>query len=228
MPSYSGIWSLPAQMQAEAAGNWPVPPPSVIGQAYGGGFYAGQISTTGDGVATHYLIVGPVSTAQSGTIYWRNANSDTIGAASVIDGPQNTADMVADGTSTVYPSAHFCNDLTIGGYSDWYMPSQNELEICYYNLKPVTTSNSTSSGANTNAVPARASNYTSGTPPQTSATAFQTGNAEAFTNAADYWSSTESSSDNLQAYVQRFSDGRQEDVYKNNNHRVRAVRRVPI
>ena len=35
------------------------PPPTVIGQAYGGGFYAGQISTTANGVATHYLIIAP-------------------------------------------------------------------------------------------------------------------------------------------------------------------------
>ena len=26
MPSYSGVWTLVAQMQAEAAGNWPKPP----------------------------------------------------------------------------------------------------------------------------------------------------------------------------------------------------------
>jgi hypothetical protein len=33
--------------------------PTTIGQAFGGGFYAGQISTTANSVATHYLIVGP-------------------------------------------------------------------------------------------------------------------------------------------------------------------------
>jgi hypothetical protein len=44
--------------------------------------------------------------------------------------------MVADGSATVYPSAHFCNNLTVGGFTDWYMPAKNELEVCYYNLKP--------------------------------------------------------------------------------------------
>jgi hypothetical protein len=60
------------------------------------------------------------------------------------------------------------------------MPAKNELEVCYFNLKPTTTSNNTGSGTNTNAVPSRGSNYTAGTPAQTAATDFQTGNTEAF------------------------------------------------
>jgi hypothetical protein len=79
-----------------------------------------------------------------------------------------------------HPAAQFCEGLTIGTFSDWYMPAKNELEVCYFNLKPTTTSNNTSSGTNTNAVPSRGSNYTVGTPAQTSATDFQTGNTEAF------------------------------------------------
>jgi hypothetical protein len=33
--------------------------PTVIGQAFGGGFYAGDISTTANSVATHYLVLAP-------------------------------------------------------------------------------------------------------------------------------------------------------------------------
>jgi hypothetical protein len=89
-----------------------------------------------------------------------------------------------------HPAAQFCEGLTIGTFSDWYMPAQNELEVCYFNLKPTTTSNNTSSGTNTNAVPSRGSDYTAGTPAQTAATDFQTGNTQAFA-AFFYWSSTE-------------------------------------
>ena len=199
--------------------------PTVIGQAFGGGFYAGQIGVSS--VATHYLVVGPKSTAQAGGggLAWKNANTATPGADSDINGPQNTADMVADGNSTVYPCAHFCNDLSTGGQTDWYMPARNELEVCYYNLKPTTTSNNTGYGINANAVPARTSNYTSGTPAQTSATAFQTGNAEAFDSNA-YWTSTEGSSTN--AWRDYFNNG-----YKNSGtttivFRVRAIRRVAV
>ncbi len=118
--------------------------PPAIGSALGGGFFAGQISTAGNGIADYNLIVAPVASGES-TLKYKNANTAVPGADSVIDGPQNTADMVADGNATVYPAAHFCNNASIGGFTDWYMPAKNELEICYYNLKPTTAANNTSS-----------------------------------------------------------------------------------
>jgi len=213
-------------MQAVAAGTWPVPPPTTIGQAFGGGFYAGQISTAGNGVADYFLVVGPVASAQFGPSQWKNASTATPGSDSVINGPQNTADMVVDGNSTVYPCAHFCNDLVIGGYTDWYMPAKNELEVCYYNLKPNTNNNSTTSGTNTNAVPSRGSNYTTGTPAQTSAANFQETGSEKFSGGR-YWNSTESSS--TTAWWQYFENGNQRsDYYKTSSFRVRATRRVAV
>ena len=222
MPSYSGVFTLQTQMQAIAVGNWPpLPPP--IGSAYEGGFFAGRINQSG---TIYNLVVGPVASAQDGGKQWKNANTATAGADSVIDGPQNTADMVADGNSTVYPAAHFCNDLVIGGFSDWYMPAKNELDVCYFNLKPTTTSNDTSSGINANAVPARASNYTAGTPAQTSAVDFKSTGTEDFA-ADDYWSSTENSA--TTAWRQYFGSGNQKsgDV-KTGITKVRAIRRVAV
>lgn len=218
----SGMWTLDQAMQLKLQGLWPTR--LAIGDAYQGGFFAGQIGVSG--VATHNLVVGPLSTAQT-TNKWKDVNTATTGAGSVIDGPQNTADMVADGNSTVYPCAHFCNDLVIGGFSDWYMPAKNELEVCYFNLKPTTTANFAFGGANTNAVPSRSSNYTSGNPAQTSATVFQTGNAQAFT-AAGYWSSTEPTS-MYYAWRQEFADGVQySNTLKYYSFRVRAIRRVAV
>jgi hypothetical protein len=196
----------------------------IIGQAYGGGFYAGQISTAGNGVADYNLVISPK--ASGDTIKeWKSSSSSTPGADSLVDGAQNTADMVAAGGSTVYPAAHFCNDLVVGGFSDWYMPAKNELEICYYNLKPDTTSNNTSSGINANAVPSRSSNYTTGTPTQTLESAFQAGGAEAF-NLTTYWSSSEFS--DTRAWSQVLYDGQQDDAGKIIALRVRAIRRVAI
>ena len=210
---------------ASAASNsitTPANVPTVIGQAFGGGFYAGQIGIAG--VATHYLIIGPASSAIS-TLAWKNATTATTGADSDINGPQNTTDMVNDGNSTVYPCAHFCNNLSTGGQTDWYMPSKNELEVCYYNLKPTTTSNNTSSGINANAVPARVSNYTAGTPSQTSSAAFQNTGAEDF-DTVFYWSSTEGSA--TQGTVGNFSDGEQTVSGKDNTRPVRAIRRIAV
>jgi hypothetical protein len=102
-------------------------------------------------------------------LQWKTSNTSTAGTNSVIDGPANSTAM----NNASHPAAKFCEGLTIGGFSDWYMPAKNEIEICYYNLKSNTTSNFTGSGINPNAVPARASNYTSGDPAQTSATIFK-------------------------------------------------------
>jgi len=156
---------------------------------------------------------------------WKNVNTAVPGADSVIDGPQNTADMVADNDATVYPAAHFCNNASIGGFTDWYMPAKNELEICYYNLKPTTTANNTSTGTNTNAVPSRGSNYTAGTPAQTSAAAFKDTGVEDFATAL-YWSSTERSAS--YAWNRDFIGGDQVDNDKTNSRRVRCVRRLAI
>jgi hypothetical protein len=200
------------------------PAPTVIGQAYAGGFYAGQIGVAG--VATHYLIVAPVSSGYSAKKY-KNVNSAVPGADSVIDGPQNTADMVADGDSTIYPAAHFCNDASIGGFTDWYMPAKNELEVCYYNLKPTTTSNETIySGINTNAVPSRGSKYTAGTPAQTSAAAFKDTGVEDFFLSPKNGSSTEYSA--AAFWLQDFGNGLQDFTNKVVALRVRCVRRVAV
>jgi hypothetical protein len=205
-----------------------IPPlPADIGAAYGGGFFAGQISTAGNGTADYNLVIGPVSSAQS-SLAWKNQQTGII-PVSFINGPQNTADLVADGNSTVYPAAHFCNDLVIGGFSDWYMPARNELEVCYYFLKPTTTSNN-ASGANANAVSPEPinTNYSSGSPARTSATAFQSGGAQAF-SANEYWSSTSRGSDNeAKTWRQHFDYGLIYGESKTGVKNVRAVRRVAV
>lgn len=196
--------------------------PTVIGEAWGGGYYAGQISTTGNGVATHYLVVAPIASGEAVGVKWKTSDTSTSGTSSLIDGPTNTANM----DDANHPAAKFCADLTIGGYTDWYMPAKNELEICYYNLKPTTASNSTKSGTNTNAVPSRGSNYTAGTPSQTSANDFKDTGTQDFVLTNYYWSSTERAA--TEAWAQEFQSGQQYAGTKLANERVRAVRRIPV
>lgn len=198
----------------------PPGPPVPIGDTFGGGFFAGQISTAGNGVADYNLVVAPLSSGQT-INSWKTSNTSTAGTSSVIDGPTNSANM----NNASHPAAQFCEGLTIGGFSDWYLPAQNELEVCYFNLKPSTLSNDTSTGINTNAVPSRGSNYSAGTPAQTSATDFQTGNTEAFV-ASGYWASTELSATNARRI--NFNNGAVFSVTKDSNIYVRAVRRVAV
>jgi len=197
-----------------------------IGAAYGGGFFAGQIGVSS--VATHNLVVSPLSTGQ-GSYAWKNVASSTPSSGSVIDGPANTAAQVAHGNSTVYPAAHFCNDLSTGGQTDWYFGATNEMAVCYVNLKPNTQTNNTSSGINPNAVPARTSNYPSASDPvQTSVAAFQSpSGAQRFTADA-YWCSTQFSGNSARGAIVAFSTGQYGNQYKYNSNLVRAIRRVAV
>ena len=200
-----------------------------IGDAFEGGFFAGTISHTDDGVATHALIVAPAATGASGTDYtittnlqWKTANTTTAGTTSSFDGAANSANM----NNASHPAAQFCENLSIGGYTDWYLPARYELDIAYENLKPTTASNSTSYGINEYSVPERTVNRTAGAPAQTSVAAFQVGGAEAFV-AAFHWSSTEASA--TSAWRLAFDSGLQYDgSLKDSTDRVRAFRKLAL
>ena len=201
------------------------PGPTVIGQAYGGGYYAGKISTTGNGVATHYLIIAPKATGYSATLSWQNNYTTSYGQTSLIAGPTNTSYLATNG---VHDAASFCENLTIGGYTDWYLPAESEMITLYYFLKADTTANDTSSGSNQYAVSPQPinTNFSSGSPAQTSASVFQTGGAEAFTGGY-YWTSTEASAGGARL-LSWDQGGLIIAGLKTDLQKVRAVRRVAI
>jgi hypothetical protein len=205
--------------------------PAVIGEPFGGGFFAGYISHTADGNPTHALIVAPRATGATGTGYtlttnlqWKTANTTTAGTTSDFDGAANTAAMVTAGIAD-HPAAEFCVNLSIGGFTDWYLPARYELDIAYFNLKPTTAANITSWGSNIYSVPRRGINNTTTYPSQTALTAFNT-SAEAFV-AHIIWSSTENNA--TLAWLSRFSDGLQDPNIKLNTlTAVRAFRRIAL
>jgi hypothetical protein len=218
------------------------PFPAVIGEEFGGGYFAGYISHTADGSPTHALIVAPVATGASGTGYtlttnlaWAtntttggvNYSTTTIGAntAKDYDGKSVMDQVVALGNIANFPAFEFCKNLSIGGYTDWYLPSRLELEIAYFNLKPLTTANSTGAGLNDYSVPKRTTTYTTAYPSQTSLTLFNT-SAEAFV-AANHMSSTESSA-TVHSRI-NFNNGGQDTGTKSvAANRVRAFRRIAL
>jgi hypothetical protein len=224
--------------------------PAVIGEEFGGGYFAGYISHTADGNPTHALIVAPrggVEPGATGTGYtlttsykWADqdvavpASSTLIGASSTFDGKVNTdlmMSLIAAGTYSAgaFPAAQFCADLSIGGFTDWYFPARFELDIAYFNLKPSTGTNTISgtTGVNDYSVPKRTANYTLMYPAQTYASAFiATSGAEAF-EAGLHWSSTEINS--TQASRFDYLSGTQAGSAKTaGTLRVRAFRRIPL
>jgi hypothetical protein len=204
--------------------------PVNIGDELGGGYFAGYISHTADGVPTHALIVAPRATGATGSNYtlttnlqWKTANTTTAGTTSAFDGAVNTAAMVTAGIAD-HPAAEFCVNLSIGGFTDWYLPSRYELDIAYFNLKPGTQINDTNWGTNIYSVPRRPRNNSRNSPIQTNLTAFNT-TSQAF--VADFlWSSTEFNA--FVAWGLSLGGGGQSTNAKADGRRVRAFRKLAL
>jgi hypothetical protein len=210
--------------------------PAVIGESFGGGYFAGYISHTADGNPTHALIVAPRGAGATGTGYplttnraWKTTATSTANTTSAFDGAVNTAAMVTAGIAD-HPAAEFCVNLSIGGFTDWYLPSRFEMDIAYFNLKPSTAANNTSWGSNIYSVPRRNINNTATYPAQTALTAFNT-SAEAFVGDF-HWSSTQT--DGTHGWNFNFANGNQNTFsvavssVKTSLYRVRAFRRIAL
>lgn len=203
--------------------------PAVIGESFGGGYFGGYISHTADGNPTHALIVAPRATGATGTGYeltanlqWKTTSTTTVNTTSTFDGFANTAAMVAAGI-TAHPAAQFCVNLSIGGFTDWYLPARYEWDIVYFNLKPTTAANSVNDGINPYSVPRRNVNFTANNPAQTFIAAFV--GADAFAASA-HWSSSEFSA--VSGWDLSFATGAAEGGGKTNGRRVRAIRRIAL
>ena len=203
--------------------------PTRVGQKFKGGYFTGVIRI---GTTCYAIIVAPKSTQTSG-LPFKTSDSATANTQSVNDGWTNTNSM----NNSSHPVAQYCRNMTAGGYTDWYLPSRDELELCYRNLRPTTQNNwvgtpgsgnlGLANGTNPNSDPAGAA-YTTTNPAQTTATTFRSGGVEAF-DEAYYWSSTEYSSDTSYALFQDFGDGYQNYYTKTyTGYEVRGVRRVVV
>jgi hypothetical protein len=79
-----------------------------------------------------YLEAAPSD--QSTGIQWYNGSYTTTGTATVIGtGAANTKAIVTVQGAGSY-AAKLCAGYTQGGYSDWFLPSQDELNQMYVNL----------------------------------------------------------------------------------------------
>ncbi|MES2787652.1 MAG: DUF1566 domain-containing protein [Pseudomonadota bacterium] len=194
--------------------------PAAIGAALAGGLFFGLINEGGE---TFALIMSPKAVGErEGT--WNDTDKAVAGAVSYTDGLANTIAMAEAGSAL----AQWARQLDIEGHTDWYIPSRDELELAYRNLKPSTEENTQygRSGENPSALPPTHA-YTSSMPAQTMAETFVAGGAEAM-ESEWYWSSTQHAAHPSFAWYQYFSYGDQFNFRKSYEGRARAVRRFKI
>lgn len=205
--------------------------PTEIGTFWEGGYYTGRINIEDK---IYALVVAPKATGQSPTsLVCKTTATSTPGTDSLNDGWNNTQAMIAAGPD-LHPAAKYCRNLKINGYEDWYLPSVDELEICYRNLKPRTDTNSISTtghpygpnGINPSSIPIGVA-YTANSPNQTTVPDFKTSQPQSFIEGW-YCTSSQFTEAPASVWLQGFSNGDQYAGSKIGTRYVRAIRKVLI
>lgn len=196
--------------------------PKVIGEVYGGGYFAGFFRGNGQRYA---VVCAGIGGEFQGRL--EANNKSTTGSQSLWDAVQNQADLLAnDGGLSTYEIAVACSNYRGGGFDDWKVPAYVQSVMCYIAFKPDTTSNSVNGGSA--AIPyiePTISAYTANNPTQTIVNNFKIQAADSFATL-NYHTST-LISNNMNKVIS-FSNGTEVNAGLNNNRLVRAIRMVKI
>ena len=97
-----------------------------------GGINAGLMRGV-DGQPDYYQIIASGDAGEVADIAWAGSSCDSgdTAATSKQDGLANTK-LLAE-SALDFPAARWAAGLTLEGHSDWYLPSQRELALCWAN-----------------------------------------------------------------------------------------------
>ena len=136
---------------ASAASNSVLPGPQQVGDFYGGGvvfyrFVAGDAGYVAG--QSHGLIAAIVD--QSSGIRWHNGGDVTTGATgtAIGTGSTNTDTIItAQGATETHYAAGLARAYTDGSYTDWFLPSKDELNKMYLNRETINTTAAANGGS---------------------------------------------------------------------------------
>jgi hypothetical protein len=97
-----------------------------IGESYGGG-----IVFSVDNSGKHGLIA---ATSDLSWAPWGCEGTDITGTSLGIGTGQANTIAIINGCSTAGIAARICDQLELKGYSDWFLPSKNDLNLMHINL----------------------------------------------------------------------------------------------
>jgi hypothetical protein len=108
-----------------------------IGDSYGGGIvtYILQNGDPGYSASVQHGLIATTADQNGGAaIAWSNITNTLVGTTgtAIGTGQANTTAIVGQGGCTS-GAAYLCDQLSEGSYSDWYLPSKNELDKLYLN-----------------------------------------------------------------------------------------------
>ena len=116
-----------------------------VGNSCGGGIvaYILQIGDPGSNTSVQHGLIAATADASS-IMFWSNIDETEIGAAAqetaIGTGQANTTLIVNQVVGTTHctsGAAYYCDNLTEGGYDDWFLPSKVELEKLYINKNKI-------------------------------------------------------------------------------------------
>jgi hypothetical protein len=97
-----------------------------------GHFYAGGYVFYIDEIGEHGLVCASIN---QNSAPWGCSDTSVPGTQNGVGtGSTNTATILANCTEAGI-AAHVCDVLELNGYTDWFLPSKDELALMYYNLK---------------------------------------------------------------------------------------------
>lgn len=124
----NGTWRAVSTVWANVGGVWKTTFQSfAIGNDYGGGKIAYI-----DGSGIHGLIAAAANQSTGHSFHGTNDGTTGASGTAIGTGNANTNAIIALYGAEVN-AARLCYDLSLNGYTDWYLPSKDELHQLYLN-----------------------------------------------------------------------------------------------